>query len=59
MPLSIIVVDTMLAFGGVLFPVARIPRVEIIAHSVDLLMLIPAAYMGLNVLRGQPIGGRA
>jgi hypothetical protein len=50
-------VGMMLAVGGALFPIARIPRVEIMAHSVDLLMLIPAAYMGFNVLRGQPIGG--
>lgn len=52
-------VGTMLAVGGALFPLARIPRVEIIAHSVDLLILIPAAFMGFNVLRGRPIGGRA
>ena len=52
-------VGTMLAAGGALFPVARIPRVELIAHGVDFLMLIPAAYMAVNVLRNQPIGGRA
>jgi hypothetical protein len=48
---------TMLALGGALFPVARIPRIELIAHAVDLLMLIPGAYMGRNVLRGRSFGG--
>lgn len=49
----------MLALGGALFPVARIPRIELVAHSVDLLMLVPAGYMGWNLLRGRTLGGRA
>lgn len=39
------------AIGGLLFPVARIPRIEFIAHAVDLMMLIPAWYMGVQLLR--------
>lgn len=41
----------MLALGGALFPVARIPRMAIVAHAVDLLMLVPAAYLGMMLLR--------
>ena len=48
-----------LALGGALFPVARIPRIELVAHGVDLLMLIPAVSMGWNVLRGRSLGGRS
>lgn len=44
----------MLALGGLLFPVARIPRIDLIAHAVDLLMLIPAWYMGSQMLRSAP-----
>lgn len=47
----------MLALGGALFPVARIPRIEGFAFGVDLLMLIPAAYFGMNLLRGRQLGG--
>ena len=47
----------MLALGGALFPVARIPRIEGFALGVDLLMLIPAAYLGFNMLRGKQLDG--
>jgi hypothetical protein len=47
----------MLALGGALFPVARIPRIEGFALGVDLLMLIPAAYFGFNMLRGRHLNG--
>lgn len=45
-------VGATLALGGALFPVARIPRIAMIAHGVDLLMLVPAVYLGV-VLLGQ------
>jgi hypothetical protein len=44
-------VGTLLALGGMLFPVARIPRIDLVAHAVDVLMLVPAWYMGQSVLR--------
>ena len=47
----------MLALGGALFPVARIPRIEGFALCVDLLMLIPAVYLGFNMLRGRHLNG--
>jgi hypothetical protein len=47
----------MLASGGALFPIARIPRIEGFAVAVDLLMLIPAAYFGFNLLRGRQLDG--
>ena len=43
-------VGLLLALGGALFPVARIPRIELIAHLVDLLILIPAWYIGWSLL---------
>ena len=47
----------MLALGGALFPVARIPRIEGFALGIDLLMLIPATYFGFNMLRGRQLDG--
>lgn len=47
---------TMLALGGALFPVARIPRLAIAAHAVDLLLLVPMWYIGWQVLRGERHG---
>jgi len=47
----------MLAAGGALFPVARIPRIAAIAHAVDALMLVPTVFMGVNLIRGRSPGG--
>lgn len=44
----------LLSLGGALFPVARIPRLDILAHGVDLMMLIPMWYLGAGILRGKP-----
>lgn len=41
----------MLSAGGALFPVARIPRIELVAHAVDLLMVVPTVYFAMNVLQ--------
>jgi hypothetical protein len=40
-----------LAAGAILFPLARIPRIEVVAVAVDLLLLIPAAYLAGTLLR--------
>jgi len=41
----------LLSLGGALFPVARIPRIDLLAHAVDLLMLVPAWYLAWRVNR--------
>lgn len=43
----------MLALGGLGFPISRIPRIEMIAHLADLLILIPAVVMGLRMIRSE------
>jgi hypothetical protein len=40
----------LLVLGGIAFPASRIPRIEMLAHVADLLLLIPAAWMGLRML---------
>jgi hypothetical protein len=42
----------LLCVGGVSFPAGRIPRIEAVAHMTDLLLFIPAAWIGLRYLRG-------
>jgi hypothetical protein len=41
----------MLAACAVLFPTARIPRIELVAIAVDLLMLVPAVYLAVVIAR--------
>jgi hypothetical protein len=43
----------LLSLGGILFPVSRILRMELIAHAVDLLMLIPLYYIVWQTLAQQ------
>jgi hypothetical protein len=38
-------VGILIAVSGALFPASRIPRIEWIAHVVDLLLMIPLAYL--------------
>jgi hypothetical protein len=45
-------VGIMLCVGALSFPAGRVPRMEIICHITDLLLFIPAAWMGLRFLRG-------
>lgn len=44
-------VGIMIALSAVLFPVSRITRNEIFAHVDDILMLVPLAYLGWQLLR--------
>lgn len=41
----------LLSIGGALFPVARIARLESMAHFVALLLLIPMSYLAVKVLQ--------
>jgi hypothetical protein len=40
-----------ISLAGILFPVSRIIRIGLLAHVTDLLMLIPLAYLGWQMLR--------
>lgn len=42
-----------LAVSGLVFPLSRIPRVELIAHAADLLMLVPSCYLAVLFTRGR------
>ncbi|NUT37117.1 MAG: hypothetical protein HOV79_29010 [Hamadaea sp.] len=46
-------VGSLLAVGALLFPVARIPRIELVAIAVDVLMLIPTVYLAAVIARGE------
>ena len=41
----------LLGLSGIAFPVSRIPRIEWLTHLTDALLLIPAVYLGWQVLR--------
>ncbi|GIE83504.1 hypothetical protein Aph02nite_94540 [Actinoplanes philippinensis] len=48
-----------LAAGAVLFPLARIPRVEVIAVGADILMVIPAVFLATVLVRHGGLPRRA
>ncbi|GAB4060759.1 response regulator transcription factor [Catellatospora paridis] len=43
-----VVVGLLMCAGAILFPASRIPRIEWIAHIVDLLLLVPFAIAALH-----------
>lgn len=43
----------LLIIGGIAFPASRIPRIELLAHLADLLILIPTMWVGLQLLRSE------
>ncbi len=43
-------VAIMILFGGVVFPAGRISRNEWLAHIADLFLLVPVAYLGIQIL---------
>lgn len=51
-------VGTLLCLGALAFPVSRIPRIELIAHLADILLLIPLFFLGWTLLRDQYTGRR-
>jgi len=40
----------LLAAAGFLWPVTRIPRIEVFAHVADLMLLVPSAFLGVLLL---------
>lgn len=46
-------VGILLVFGGAIFPISRIPRIALIAHAADVLLLIPMWYIGVRLLQNE------
>jgi hypothetical protein len=43
----------LICLAAIAFPVSRIPRIELLAHAADALMLVPLAYTGLRFLKSR------
>ncbi|GLZ81995.1 hypothetical protein Afil01_68020 [Actinorhabdospora filicis] len=43
-----------LVVAGAVFPISRIPRIEIIGHAADLLLLVPMVALGLALILSRP-----
>lgn len=52
-----LLVGLLLALGAAIFPFSRIPRIELIAYAADLVLFLPAAYIGWSYLRGLTANG--
>lgn len=46
---------SLMALGAVLFPASRIPRIELLAHLSDLLMLVPMLWLGWSYWSGRKV----
>lgn len=45
-------VGILICLGAIVFPLSRIPRIEIIAHIADILLAIPLIFTGVGYLSG-------
>jgi len=43
-------IGVLMGLSGVLFPVSRIMRIEMIAHATDVCMLVPMVYLGWQLI---------
>jgi hypothetical protein len=43
----------LICVAAIAFPVSRIPRISLVAHVADVLMLVPLAYAGLGLLKSR------
>jgi hypothetical protein len=43
----------LICLAAIAFPVSRIPRIDVVAHAADALMLAPLAFLGLGFLRSR------
>ena len=43
-------IGLLFCLGAIAFPLSRIPRIELVAHIADVLLLIPSVYIGINFL---------
>ena len=41
----------LVGLAGAVYPVSRIPRIQLLAHTADLLLLVPMVYLGVRFLR--------
>ena len=53
-----VAVGVLVCAGALAFPLSRVPRVPLIAHLADLLLLLPFAYLGIRMAT-QRLGHRA
>jgi hypothetical protein len=44
-------VGLLIGLGAIAFPLSRIPRIALLAHLTDLLLLLPLSYLGWTFLR--------
>jgi hypothetical protein len=44
-----------ISLSGILFPISRITRIELVAHAADVLMLIPLAYLSWKLIKNNRI----
>jgi hypothetical protein len=47
-------IGLLMCLAAIAFPVSRIPRIALVAHAADGLMLVPLAYIGWGFLRSRP-----
>lgn len=43
-------IGLLFCLGAIAFPLSRIPRIELVAHIADVLLLIPSVYTGINFM---------
>lgn len=43
-------VGLLLGISAIIYPASRIPRIDLLIHTADVLLLIPLAYVGLRLL---------
>jgi hypothetical protein len=48
----------LICVAAIAFPVSRIPRIRLVAHVADVLLLVPLAYTGLGLLKELPAEGQ-
>jgi hypothetical protein len=44
----------LICVAALAFPVSRIPRIDLVAHAADFLLLVPLAFTGWGFLKGPP-----
>lgn len=49
----------LICVAAIAFPISRIPRIDLVAHAADILMLVPLVYIGLGFLRSRVEGSRS
>jgi hypothetical protein len=50
---AVAVIVLALGMGAIAFPLSRIPRIDLVAHAADVLVLVPLASIGLGFLKSR------